>query len=174
MRLKILLLFLFISFVVESQEIMTLKSKNYKATTAWSFITPNYALSNKIQVQIARTENGGILKLSAATTNTDFILSGTVYVYLSDNSFISCTDKGLFENSVNTLNSYFIFTAAEMNRLKKSNIESIRFNIKGNSNSFSSQTGNFTAINKQSYFTTAQSGSRNTFETFKEIAQLYI
>ena len=174
MKLKILLLFLFISITARSQEIMTLKAKNYKATSVWNFITPNYALTNEVKVQIAKTENGGILKLSAATTNTNFILSGTVYVYLSDNSFISCTDKGIFENSQNTLNSYFVFTAAEMTKLKQSNIASIRFNIKGTSNDFSSQTGNFTAINKQSNFTMTHTNSKNTFDTVKEISSLYL
>lgn len=173
MKSTILFLFLFISIAASSQEIMVLKgNKQYKATSSWNFICTNYSLSGEVQVQVAKTENGGILKLSVDTTNPKFILAGTVYVYLSDNSFISCADKGLFENSDGKLHSYFIFTPAEMTKLKKLNINSIRFNIKGNSNDFSSQTGNFTAINKKSYYTSTYYNSKNTFETNKEISAL--
>ncbi|RVT75352.1 hypothetical protein EOD40_11350 [Flavobacterium sufflavum] len=173
MKSKILLLLLFISITATSQQIMTLKgNKQYKATPNWNFISTNYALGGEVQVQVAKTESGGILKLSAATTNPKFIISGTVYVYLSDNSYISCSDKGLFENSDTRLNSYFTFTAAEMNKLKKLNIASIRFNIKGKSDNFSSQTGNFTALNKKSYYTSSCEKSKNIFDTNKEITLL--
>jgi hypothetical protein len=173
MKSKILLFFLLISIAATSQEIMTLKAnKQYKATPNWNFISTNYSLSGEVQIQVAKTESGGLLKISAATTNPKFIISGTTYVYLSDNSYISCTDKGLFENSDNTLSSYFTFTAAEMNKLKKLNIASIRFNIKGKLGNFSSQTGNFTAINKKSYYTTSYKNSKNTFDTNKEISVL--
>jgi hypothetical protein len=174
MKSKILLLLLFISIAATSQETMTVKgNKQYKATPNWNFISTNYSLTGEAQVQIAKTENGGLLKLSVATTNPKFILAGTVYVYLSDNSFISCSDKGLFENSDDTLNSYFVFTAAEMSKLKKLNIESIRFNIKGASDNFSSQTGNFTAINKKSYYTSSYNNTRKIFETAQELNKLY-
>lgn len=173
MKSKILFLFLFISIVATSQEIMTVKgNKQYKATPNWNFISTNYSLSSEVQVQIAKTENGGILKLSVATTNPKFILAGTVYVYLSDNSFISCGDKGLFENSDTTLNSYFIFTPTEMAKLRKLNISSIRFNIKGTSDNFSSQTGNFTAINKTSFYSIKYDNNKKVFETAQEINQL--
>ncbi|MEO8253758.1 MAG: hypothetical protein ABI554_05165, partial [Flavobacterium sp.] len=115
MKSKILLLFLFISIAATSQEIMTVKgNKKYKATPNWNFIIQNYSLSGEVLVQVAKTETGGILKLSVSATNPKFIIAGTVYIYMKDNSFISCSDKGLFENNDTTLTSYFIFTAAEM------------------------------------------------------------
>lgn len=173
MKSKLYLLFLFLSITISAQEIMSVKgTKTYKATPAWNFISTNYASAGEIQVQIAKNENGGILKLSAKSNNPQFIISGTIYVYLSDNSYIACTDKGLFENSDSQLTSYFIFTAAEMNKLKKSDIESIRFNIKGKSNHFSSPTGNFTAKNQKSYYSTTFEKNTNIFETAKAINAL--
>lgn len=174
MKSKILLLLIFVSVCAKSQEIMTLKGVRYKATPIWNFISTNYSLTGEVQAQIAKTENAGLLKLSVATTNNKFSITGTVYVYLSDNTYISCADKGLLENSNNTLSSYFVFTAAEMNKLKKQNIQSIRFNIKGKSDYFSSQTGNFTAVNKKSYYTSKYTNDKNTFETAHEISQLYL
>ncbi len=174
MNIRLLLLFLIIGFSASSQEIMNFKNNTkYKATTNWNFISNNYSLSGEVQVQVAKTENGGLLKLSVATTNAKFIVAGTVYVYLSDNSYISCADKGLFENSDSSLTSYFVFTPAEMSKLKKLNIASIRFNIKGKSDNFSSQTGNFTAINKKSYYTSSYDNSKNNYDTALEIRTLY-
>lgn len=174
MKLKILTFFLFISVAASSQETMTVKgNKSYKATSNWNFLSNNYLLSGEVQVQVAKTETGGILKLSVETTNPKFIISGTVYLYLSDNSYIACTDKGLFENSDSKLNSYFLFTTTEMNKLRKLNIESLRFNIKGNSNDFSSQTGNFTALNKTSYYSLNYDDKKKIFETANAINKLY-
>lgn len=174
MKAKTLLLFLFISITASSQEIMTFKSnKSYKATSIWNFLSNNYTLSGEVQIQVAKTETGGVLKLSADTTNPKFIITGTVYLYLNDNTYIACTDKGLFENNDNKLNSYFLFTTTEMSRLRKTNIVSIRFNIKGNSDNFSSQTGNFTALNKTFYYTMNYDDKKNIFETASEINKLY-
>ena len=111
--------FFLIHFSVSSQEMMTVKNKQFKGTGVWNFISTNYTLGGEVQVQLAKTENGGLLKLSVVTTNPKSMIAGTVYVYLSDNSFISCIDKGQFENTENSLSSYFNFTAAEMNKLKK-------------------------------------------------------
>lgn len=173
MNMRLLLLFFLIHFSASSQEIMNVKNKQFKATPFWNFISTNYTLGGEVQVQLAKTENGGLLKLSVVTTNPKSMIAGTVYVYLSDNSFISCIDKGQFENTENSLSSYFNFTAAEMNKLKKHNITSIRFNIKGTSGNFANQIGNFTAINKKSYYSSRFQNTPNIFETAKEINNLY-
>lgn len=155
-----------------SQEMMTVKNKQYKATPNWNFISTNYSLTGVVLVQLSKTETGGMLKLSVETTNPKFIIAGTVYLYLSDSSYISCSDKGLFENRDSTLTSYFVFTASEMSKLRKVNIESIRFNIKGKSDSFSSQTGNFTAYNKKSFFNIKLDTNKKGFETAEDLNKL--
>ena len=153
---------------------MTIKGgKVYPATSNWNFICPNYALSGELTVQVAKTENGGLLKLSSLSSNPEFIIKGTVYIYLTNGAILTCTDKGNFENAGNQITSFFTFTTAEMQLLKKQDIQSIRYNIVGKSNVFSSQIGNFTAINKQNYYTTTyKSDSSTTYPTSNEIAAL--
>lgn len=172
---KILSLLLLLPLFAISQNRMQYKeNKPYQGTQNWNFISENYALTGNVSVQIAKTENGGILKLAVISTNPTFMIKGTVYVYLADNTILTCTDKGDFESTTDTIVSYFRFSNAEMQQLKKTNIQSIRFNIQGNSKSFGSQIGNFTAINKKSFYTTTYSTERNIHETAKEIRLLYL
>lgn len=175
MNQKIFFILCFIvSLTVSSQELMHIKnSKTYPATTSWDFISENYALTGITKIQIAKTEKGGILKIAIETTDTSFVISGIVYVYLADNTIISCSDKGSRETIGNQIISYYSFSPIEMNKLKTTDIESLHFNIKGNSKGFSSQIGNFTALNKKAYFSTAFDKTNKRFDTAKEIKSLY-
>nr|WP_314897062.1 hypothetical protein [uncultured Flavobacterium sp.] len=66
MNQKVLLFLLFIATIsATSQEVLSIKgSKPYQATNSWDFICENYALTGSANIQIAKTEKGGILKLA--------------------------------------------------------------------------------------------------------------
>jgi hypothetical protein len=161
-----------LSFVLEAQESMTVNSKSYPATPTWNFICENYAYSSLTQIQIAQTEKGGFLKITLETNDTSFAIAGNVYVDLVDVSAIVCTDKNLREVDGNKIISYYSLTAAEMNRLKKTEIQSVRYTIKGKRNKFSSQAGYFTAINKKTYFATAYNSTIKSYDTVSAIVLL--
>ena len=170
----LLLVFFVISKPAFSQELSATKvSKQQPTTAAWDFICENYILTGIAKVQVAKTDKGGTLKLAVETNDPTFIISGTVYIYLADNSIITCSDKGIRENIDHQIISYYTFTALEMTKLKKTNIQSLRFNINGNKKKFSSQIGNFTALNKQKYFVTANDSSKKSVDTALEINALY-
>lgn len=175
MNQKVLLFFLFIvTLSATSQEVLSLKgSKNYRATKPWNFICENYALTGAATIQIAKTEKGGILKLAVETANPAFNIVGIVYVYLTDNIVLTCSDKGIRENIGNQMVSYYSFSPLEMNKLKSTDMQSIRFNIKGITTKFSSQTGNFTAVNKKTYFSTTADNTKKNYATAAEITALY-
>ena len=160
------------SFVLGAQETMTVNSKSYSATPTWNFICENYAYSGLTQIQIAQTEKGGLLKITVETTNPSYIIAGSLYVDLADMSAIICTDKNLREIDGNKIIAYYSLTGTEMNRLKKTEILSVRYAIKGKSNKFSSQTGHFTAINKKTYFATAYDSTVKRHDTATAIALL--
>lgn len=168
------ILFFIVSGAVSGQELMTYKgSKPYSATPTWDFISENYALTGITKVQIAKTEKGGTIKLAVETTNPTFAITGTVYVYLADNTIITCSDKNSRESIGNQIVSYYLFSNIEMNKLKTTDIQSIHFAIKGNAKEFNSQIGNFTALNKKSYFSTAFDTSKKSFDTALAIKSLY-
>lgn len=173
---KTFLLFLFCitSSAIFGQEIMTLpNTKTYPATSNWDFICENYALTGITKVQVAKTEKGGTLRLAIETTNPKFTIAGTVYVFLADNTVIICTDKGIRETKDNQIISYYNFSPIEMNKLKMTEIQSIHFNIAGKADGFSSQIGNFTAVNRKKYFSTAFDKSKKGYDTVAEITLLY-
>ncbi len=170
----LLLLFFVISKPVFGQELIATKvSKEQPSTASWNFICENYILTGVAKVQVVKTDKGGTLKLAVETNDPTFIISGTVYIYLADNSIITCSDKGIRENIGNQIISYYTFSALEISKLKKNDIQSLRFNINGNRKKFSSQIGNFTALNKQKYFFTSNDSSKKSYDTAQEITTLY-
>lgn len=174
MNQKILFLLLFVSIAATGQQTMTVKgSKAYPATESWNFICENYAFSGIAKAQVAKTEKGGTLRLAVATTNPAFTISGLVYVFLTDNTIITCSDKGIREIAGNEIVTYYSFSLIEMNKLKTTEIQSIHFNIKGSTKGFGSQVGNFTALNRKTYFATAFDQSKKSYDTAQEITALY-
>lgn len=174
MNLKLLLLLTAIVFFrANAQTPILTNSQRFSDSPAWNFICENYAFTGAINVQIARTEKGGVMKLFLSTTNTTFTISGKVYVFLKDNTIITCSDKGQHHIEGNLIASDYYFSMSEMNKLKRTDIESIHFNIKGNRQGFDSQTGNFTALNKKNYFTTAFDQTKKSYNTAEAVTALY-
>ena len=174
MKFKIpFLILLLLSTFANAQETMSVKgSKAYPATQNYTFICERYAFSGETNIQIAKTEKGGILKLSIATANGEARISGGVYVDLANGDVIACVDKNVKETVDSKTTSYYYFTPAEMVKLKKADIQGIRFIVTGNSKSFGNQTGYFTAVNKIAYFSTAYDKSKKTFDTATAISTL--
>lgn len=174
MKFKIpFLILLLLSAFANAQEAMSVKgSKAYPATQNYTFICEKYAFSGETNVQVAKTEKGGVLKLSIATANAEARISGGVYVDLANGDVIACVDKNVKETVESKTTSYYYFTAAEMIKLKKADIQGIRFIIAGNSKSFGNQTGYFTAVNKTDYFSTVYDKSKKTFDTASAISTL--
>ncbi|GGF21573.1 hypothetical protein [Flavobacterium limi] len=174
MTLKLSLIsFLLISLLSNAQQTISVKgSKPFPATENYTFICEKYILTGEINVQIAKTDKGGILKLTIATANDKARISGGVYVDLVNADVIACTDKNVKESEEGKTASYYYFTPAEFLKLKKTDIKAIRFIITGNSNAFGNQTGYFTAINQKNYFSTAFDKSKKTFDTAAAISLL--
>lgn len=170
-----LILFSTLSFLATAQETMTTKEgKEYKATGTWDFSCKDYAYSGILNVQIAKTEKGGLLKLGVAVSNETFHIGDTVYMILKDGSYITCTDKGIREMKEKKTIAYYVLTATEMTKLKTLPLTDVRFRIKGNEEAFSSKTGYFTAVNKKSNFGTfGTSEDSNSFDTKAAIQSLY-
>lgn len=174
MNIKLpLFVLLFISTIATAQQTMIVNgSKPFPATQEYTFICEKYAYTGETKVQIAKIEKGGILKLSIATANDKARISGGVYVDLANGDVIPCVDKNVKESADGKTTSYYYFTPAEMLKLKKTDIKSIRFIIVGGSNTFGNQTGYFTTVNKMEYFSTAYDTSKKSYDTAKEISTL--
>ncbi|WP_281233433.1 hypothetical protein [Flavobacterium gelatinilyticum] len=168
-----LLVLLFISTIVSAQEKMSIKgAQPIPATQSYTFVCEKYAFTGEIEIQIAKTDKGGILKITAATANDDVRIAGGLYVDLANADVIACVDKNVKETADGKTSSYYYFTPAEFIKLKKTDIYAVRFILKGGSNTFGNQTGYFTAYNKKNYFSTAYDNSKKSYDTAKEISVL--
>ncbi|MFB9080400.1 hypothetical protein ACFFLS_19890 [Flavobacterium procerum] len=174
MKLKLSFLFalLFINFTNAQESISVKGSAPFPATKTYTFICEKYAYTGEIDVQIAKTDKGGILKLTITTANNQAKIAGGVYVDLTNGDVIACTDKNVKESADGTTTSYYYFTPAEWQKLRKTDIYAVRFIIAGGPNNLGSQTGHFTAYNRMNYFSTAFDKSKKTFDTAKEISTL--
>ena len=171
----LLLFFLTIPFLAKAQETMTNKDgKQHKATNNWNFISKNYTYSGIVEVQIAKIEKGGIIKLGVDVSNDTLYIGDTVYLVLDDGSFIVCTDKGIREKVGKKTIAYYYLTIAEMNKLKVLALTDVRFRIKGNEEAFGSRSGHFTGTNKKSILETFGTPEEaKTYDTTSEIKSLY-
>ncbi|CAC9977024.1 hypothetical protein [Flavobacterium panici] len=174
MKLKLpLLLLLFISIFANAQQTMSVKgSQPFPATQEYTFICEKYAFTGEANIQIAKTDKGGILKITIATSNDKARIAGGLYVDLANADVIACTDKNVKESSEGKTTSYYYFTPAEFAKLKKNDIYAVRFIINGGSNTFGNETGYFTAHNKKNYFSTVYDKSKKSYDTAKEISVL--
>ncbi|HEY1197039.1 hypothetical protein [Flavobacterium sp.] len=173
MNLKLsLLILLFISTFANAQQTITVKGSSFPATQEYTFICEKYAFSGEAKIQIAKTDKGGILKITITTANDKARIAGGLYVDLTNADVIACTDKNVKESADGTTTSYYYFTPAEWLKLKKTDIYAVRFIIAGGPDTFGNQTGYFTAYSKMNYFSTAFDKSKKTFDTAKEISVL--
>jgi hypothetical protein len=79
--------------------------------------------------QIEESRNWGILKLAVKYNKSRFYYQGTVYIYLADNTIITCTDKVILK--VKGYNHLLFFILSKEIQQIKINIQSIRFNFRG-------------------------------------------
>ena len=141
---------------------------------SWPFLCERYAYSSEVEIRITKTPKGGYLKIAVeSATPLDVQIAGTAYVFLKNNTLITCTDKNKHSIEGSKVVSMYELTPAEMKQLQQSCIDYIHFNLKGKSSSFSSQLGNFTAVNKLGYFSKDSTENPNYFDTALAVKLLY-
>jgi hypothetical protein len=143
----------------------TAQTTTTASTSVWNFLCERYAYSSYLEVHISKTATGGLLTLALESASTTTIFSGTTYLFLHNNTVITCTDKNKRSIEGSKIISYYTLNAAEMKLVQQHRIDYIHFNIKGTSKSFSGQLGNFTALNKRSYFGKDTPENPNYFDT---------
>jgi len=148
-----LLLSLSIFSFANAQDVMTVKGgKPLTATPVWNFICEDYAYDSDLEVQLAKTPTGGILRLAIGVRSNNLVIGGRIYIILQNGSFIYGSDKGIRESKDGQSIAYYNLSEAEMSKLKAYRIDNVRFRIIGKPGSFSSDSGYFTATNKKQLF----------------------
>ena len=140
---------------VVAQDKMQLPSgKKIMATPEWQFVCENYSYQGFVNLQLGKTEKGGIAKISIKTSSDKLLIGDRIFILLKNGTFVYCTDKGnrKYENGVSS--NFYTVTDAELKLLSNQNITDIRFKIVGSAGAFDSQTGFFTGSNVPTVFDT--------------------
>ena len=150
---KILLLLIFIGSQCFGQTSMQLPSgKSLNATSQWQFVCESYSYEGFLTVQIAKTEKGGIIKLSIKTSSEKLMIGDRIFVLLKNGGLVYCTDKGNRTYIDGVSSNFYAVTEAEFKLFTIHSITDIRFKIIGTQKSFDSQIGFFTASNIPTIF----------------------
>ncbi len=139
---------------------------SYPSTSTWTFSNDYFFKTLDVTVAIHPT-TGGFLMLQTSTSFPQERISGTVLLYLADNSVIKCIDRGIKDHVNGKSIALYKFTEEEMKKLAKSRIISIRFSVKS---SFSSDS--YIVKNVKSMLDKLSS-SDNYYQTAKEIKDLF-
>lgn len=119
-----------------STEIFTLKSNSDS-----NFI-------NDLNLVFAKDGTKKLLVASSKLVSTVRI-SGKLIIYLNDGTVITCIDKGIKDNVDDIASSAYYLTNEELAKMKKSNINTIRYEIKcAECLSNPIYEGNYSASNK--------------------------
>ena len=173
MKTKLLIFVIFVLTFTNSysQNIMYKGNKKFNATGEWEFKCSFEAGIGNLEVQIARNENGGYLKLSADSNGNWNYIGGNVYVFLEDGTKITCTDKGIKDEVDQRSVALYSFSNTEMEQLRKLDILKIRFTIKAKRGVYGSSEGNYTAENKKAELFIQ--GEENIFDTSASVNALF-
>jgi len=119
---------------------------------------------------IAKKEQGGIIALSTESM-TGVLIRGTTYLYLEDGNIITLIDRKIYDQVDNISSTVFYLTESEMNTLRSTNINKIRFSLKCGNCISSSEQGNFSAENK--FIDIESFGMESTNEIPAKVEALY-
>lgn len=151
--LFIAVLFVFTFSNTYSQDLFFIGEKSYPSTGTF-MLKSNMNHGENLFVTIAKKGNGGIINLKTNIWggNDDWCplyIRGKAIIYLDNGNVISCIDRGIHDSVDNTTSTVYYLTLTEIEMLKKSNINIIRYSIgPGVSTCTTSQSGNFSASNK--------------------------
>jgi hypothetical protein len=128
MRIIPLLLFL-ITSICHGQNYILVGDTKYESTETISF--PGFGAFSDLHIQFAKNNDGsGLIFLTKFTGSSSQFIGGTILIYLDNGSVLKCYDKGKRDYVNDMSTSIFNLTKQEIEILKESSIQSIRYTIK--------------------------------------------
>lgn len=151
MRKLYIVIFIFITCNSYSQNLFFVGEKSYPSTSTFILKSNSDDFDwRMLGVSIAKHGDNGLLVLS--TSSHSVLIKGKILVYLDDGTVISCIDRGKYDHVDNKAITIYHLTSEEISKLRKSNINTVRYSLKCGNCSFSTEEGNFSASNKYDGF----------------------
>ncbi len=118
--------FLFISKSF-AQSYVYLGTSRFDANYTWQFTVNGGWIQGYGNVTFAKRNGGGMLMVSVKEFDGD--LKGDLYIYLENGNVIRCIDRNIKDNVNSYTMAIYYLTTSEVEMLKNSNIEDIRFSV---------------------------------------------
>ena len=118
------LLTISLPIVLFSQEYLYVGTNNYKSTGAWECtIEGGYPEFGNASLSVAKKSNGAYFVISVDTHHP---LKGSVMIYLENGDAIKCSDTDIKDQHDGYSIGIYNLSLAEVEKMKKSNIASVR------------------------------------------------
>jgi len=115
---------------ISGQNFAFIGEKSYPSTNKYTLQTnSDKEHINDITLVFAKDGEKGLIILSSKLSNAVKI-SGKLVIYLDDGTVISCVDRGINDNVNDVAIAAYYLTYEELEKMKQSNINTIRYQIK--------------------------------------------
>jgi hypothetical protein len=146
--LSIVVLLSTYTYSLNAQNIFMIGDASYVSTEIIELRANSEMEYEDLKVVIAKDGDAAMLILSRNTGGGVYI-KGKVLIYLDDATVITCIDKGKYDLVNDVTTTIFYLTTDELNKMKNSNLNTIRYTIKcGKGCIISTEEGDFSATNK--------------------------
>jgi len=144
--LIILITSLLIAVTAKGQNLFFFGEKSYPCTE--TFALQSNSGSNDLKVLFAKDGTKAVLVVRMKPMS-EVLFSGKLIIYLDDGTVITCEDSGKYDYVDKIASAIYYLTNDHLNNLKTSNINTVRYELKGGLRGFPSEEGSFSASNKE-------------------------
>jgi len=153
MKRILILVILAISYTIDTngQNLVFIGEKSFPSTETFTLQSNSDSERiNDLKLVLAKDGTKKLLVVSSKLVRTVRI-SGKLIIYLNDGTVITCIDEGINDNVDDIATSAYYLTNDELAKMKKSNINTVRYEIKC-AECFTNPLyeGNYSASNKGS------------------------
>ena len=147
--LKLTLFFFGLTAIGFSQNTFFIGSKTYPCSDSFLMKSNKEWNGFDLNVSIIKFEKSGMIALSTQVMDCAVRVSGNILIYLDDGNVITCIDRAKFDCADSKTTTLYSLSIEEINKLRISNINTIRFSLKCIKCLSSTDEGNYTASNKE-------------------------
>ena len=154
--LIILTVTLFISMTAKGQNLFFFGERSYPCSD--TFTLQSNSGSNNLNILFAKDGTKALLVVSIKPMS-EVLFTGNLIIYLDDGTVITCIDNGKNDYVDKIASAVYYLTNEQLSKLKGSNINTIRYELKGGYRGYPSEEGSFSASNKVSSTKTTKGNS---------------
>ena len=133
-----------------AQNLFFIGEKSFPSTETFEMKSNSDYHYSDLDVLIAKDADKGLIVVSTEIMGGGVRIKGKIIIYLDDGTVITCIDRNRFDFINNIATTIYSLTSDELDKMKESNINTIRFTLKCYECIESTEEGTFSASNKDS------------------------